>query len=297
MFNNIKNILIENNYSLKNISTFKIGGNAKYFVECYSIKSIKQVVIRCIKTNMKYKLVGGCSNLLFDDNGYNGAIIRFSKDSVKKKKTNLLAYAGIDMSCLINFCTTYNLTGIENFIGIPCKLGGAIKNNLGAFNLEIGSILKYVTFLRFNKTKTKLMKIRKKIKQNDFSYRKSNFLKEDDIIISAELKLKHLDKNQIVENLKYYYNKKSSSQPLNYASCGSVFKRENDIIPAKIIDDLGLKGVRIGDAEISNKHAGFIVNLNNASSKNVLELINLIKKEVKEKQDIDLNCEIEYVNF
>ena len=297
MFTKIKNIEIFKNFELKNISSFQIGAKAKYFINCFSVKAIKQVIQVCKKTKLNYKIVGGCSNILFDDKGYNGAIIRFAKADVKFKKDKLVAYSGISMPSLINFSSTLKLSGLENFIGIPCNLGGAIKNNLGAFNVELGSLIHKVKILTFKKNNQALKLITKTINSNDFSYRRCNFLNESSVIISAELLLKKSTKTEIVENLNFYYKKKSTTQPLDFPSCGSIFKRDKNLIPAKIIDDLNLKGLRIGQAEISKKHAGFIINLGGAKSSDVLELIDIVKTTVKEKLNIELSCEIEYLGY
>ena len=208
MFTNIKDIIIEKNYKLKDISPIKIGGHAKYFIKCYTIKSLKKVLTICLKAKLNYKIVAGCSNLLFDDNGYNGAIIQFCKDDVKITKNKVFAYAGIDMACLINYTSTFKLSGLENFIGIPAKFGGAIKNNLGAFNSEIGSMINKVKILSLNKDKTHFKIKTKKIKSGDFSYRSCNFLKPTDLIISASLTLRKSTKSDINENLKLYFQKK-----------------------------------------------------------------------------------------
>ncbi|MBQ8430759.1 MAG: UDP-N-acetylmuramate dehydrogenase [Clostridia bacterium] len=295
MFNSIKDVECFENYSLKKLSTFKIGGNARFYLECFSTMALKKCIKKCLKNNIKFKIIGNGSNLLFDDLGYNGAIIKIKNESVKLCSNQMLATASMHISKLLNLAINHNLSGLENFIGIPASLGGAIKNNLGAFGAEISNLVSQVTVLRFQNQNHKIIKLN--ISHKDFSYRKANFLELSDIIISAKLNLKKLDKTTILNNMTNCFKKKNDTQPLNRFSAGSIFKRNNDIIPAKIIDELGLKGVCINDAEISTKHAGFIVNNGDASSNDVLKLIEFIKHKVKEKYDINLEEEIEYVPF
>lgn len=149
--------------------------------------------------------------------------------------------------------------------------------------------------INIKNNKIKINKILYKPLKNSFSYRKNNFLNKFDILLEISLFLKKLNKILIENNIKNYYLKKSSTQPLNAFNIGSIFKRDKFFFPAKIIDELGLKGYLVGGAQISTKHAGFIINLNNASSQNVLDLINIIKTKVKQNFNLDLELEIEYV--
>lgn len=295
MFKNIRDIETRYDYSLKNLSTFRIGGKTKYYIICHTLKALIKTLKACLKFNIKFKVVGGCSNILFDDLGFNGAIIKLKFNYIKIKKNKIKASSDISLGNLINLATKHNLSGLENFIGIPAHVGGAIFNNLGAFEKEISNNLIKIKYLKI--IKNKLLIKSKIIKNTDFSYRKCNFLNNFDIILFSEFKLKYLDIDTINLNLFNYFNKKATTQPLNCYSLGSVFKRGNFPPPAKLIDELGLKGKRIGGAEISKKHAGFIVNINNATCKDVLALIDFIKKEVKTHFGYELKEEIEFLPF
>lgn len=321
MFRKIKGCKVKKNLSLKSISTFKIGGKAKYFLICSNLSALKKAIKICIAHNTNFKIVGGCSNLLFDDCGYNGAIIKLNFNFVKFDNNFLTASADVSMPNLISLSKENNLSGLEYFVGIPCSLGGAIFNNLGTNKKEMCEIIDTIKILKIkiknnlkNTQKIKINKLKnrkgvfdkKSIKfkiytikpaKNDFSYRKNNFLNNFDIILFAKLKLINLNKNIIQNNLINFLNLKSKSQPLNMESAGSIFKRGKDYFPAQIIDELNLKGVRVGGAEISKKHAGFIVNIDNAKCQDVLHLIEYIKHKVWTNYLIDLKEEIEYVPF
>lgn len=354
MFRKIKNTAIQKNFDLKNACTFHIGGNARYFIKCYTIVALKRVVKICLRRSIHFKVIGNGSNLLFDDKGFNGAIIKFCDKHCCVKGQTMIASSGVDMADMIAVAKTHSLSGLENFVGIPCTLGGAIYNNLGANNVEISSLIdSVVTFkikncksikqtninckkhknyyqkkhinnckiftnncnkiyrnnyckkhtnnyckninkLLINK-KPKIIKNTYKILENSFSYRKNNFINKNEIIIGAKIKLISLNKNIVQKNIINNYSKKYNSQPLNNYSAGSVFKRGQNFLPAKIIDELGLKGTKVGGAEISQKHAGFIINTGNATSTDVITLINLIKQRAKDVYNYEFEEEIEYV--
>ena len=176
MFKKIKNIELYENYPLKNLSTIRIGGPAKYFIICKTINALKQVILICEIRHLKYKIIGGASNLLFDDRGFNGVIIRLNLNLKSVKKNHCKFSADIDMSSAINFCYQNSLSGLENFVGIPCQIGGAIKNNLGAFNNEINKYLIKIKYLKIiNKNNNIIFKISQKAIKNTknkyFSYR------------------------------------------------------------------------------------------------------------------------------
>lgn len=295
----IKDIEYQINYSLKNLSYIKIGGKANYYIKCNSLKSLKTILKLCIKFNIKYKIIGNGSNLLFDDLGFNGAIIKYNNNLIRKKQKFIICSSSIKMCDLLNFSYLNNLSGLENFTGIPCCLGGAVKNNLGAYGKEISHTIisvKYLSLIKIN-NKIKLKIYNKKIKNDDFSYRKCNFLNKNDVILKIKILLTNSEKINIFNKMQLFLSKKANSQPLNYPSCGSTFKRNDSFLPAKAIDELGLKGFRIGDAQISNKHAGFIVNLRNATSKEVLALIDIIKLNVFKTYNQILETEIEYIPY
>lgn len=282
-------IEIYKNHCLKDFCTFKIGGIAKFIFIVKNIKILKKVVFFCKKRKIKYKIIGFGSNLLFDDNGYKGAIIVNKSSGFCFRKHCLYADSGCSLNEIISKCKTHNLSGIENLAGIPSSIGGALYNNCGANGTEIGDLVEHIDILDENLTFRQLNK-----NQLNFSYRDSTFKHKNYIILRVKLNLKFSTYEQINKNIILALQKKSSSQPLDLPSAGSIFKRST-IIPAKIIDDLGLKGARIGDAEISTKHAGFIVNIGNATSEDVKSLISHIEKRVFKATNTVIEREIEYV--
>lgn len=291
MFKKINNVTCFKNEPLSNFCTFQIGGNAKYVVLAYNIDALLDTINTCLQHNMKYKIIGSGSNILFDDLGYNGTIIKYV-DSYKKLADNALyTSSGNHLSDLIQYTSSNNLSGLEFAIGVPAQLGGAIINNLGAYNHNIGSLIQYVTVLR-GKHIVYLTQ-----DECGFAYHKSSLQYGEDIVLSAIIHLNPSNKAQILSDTKQFFAKRTSTQPLHYANAGSIFRRMDNIIPAKLIDELQLKGTRVGGAQISTKHAGFIVNLGEATSKDVLQLINIIQFKIYQKYNISLELEIEYLPF
>lgn len=294
MFSDIKDISVEYMFPLSSLSQIKIGGRAKYFIVCNTPIGLIKTIKVCLKNSIKYKLIGGCSNILFDDKGYNGAIIKLNFNKLKIKKNRLICSSDLPIGRIISELQKKKLSGMENFIGIPACVGGAIFNNMGAFENEISKKLIKLKYLSINKKINLKSKI---IKNTDFSYRKCNFLNKNDIILFSEFNLNYSNLDDINLKLFNYFYHKKSTQPLNLPSLGSVFRRGDYPPPALLIDRLKLKGLKVGGAEVSTKHSGFIVNSSNATCKDVLALIDLIKLKVKEAYDIDLVEEIEYLPY
>lgn len=287
---NMKDLEIYKNYSLKNLSTFKIGGNADFVFICHTSKSLLSCVRYCKKHNIKFKIIGLGANLLFSDERYKGAIIVNKTNNIEFEKSSVTADSGTSVGNLINKCYLRNLSGLENLAGIPATVGGAVVNNLGSFNTTISEFIDMVEAVDL----TNLNRLSFNKNECDFNYRHSIFQTNKYLILKVKFNLNEDSQSLIRDRITTAIHKKVSTQPLNYPSAGSVFKR-GEIIPAKVIDELGLKGVRIGDAEISTKHSGFIVNLGNATSEDVKNLIDLINDKVKEKFNTTLTPEIEFV--
>ena len=306
----MKKIEVYKNAPLKKVCTFNIGGNANFLFKTHSNYAIKKVIKYCCMHNIKYKVIGCGANLLFDDLGYNGAIIVNNAKQFKIKGEHIVANAGIKMAELIDIAKRNNLSGLEAFAGIPSTLGGAVFNNLSAWGHELANLVVYVkgfyvppkkadiasykasknTSIKYFKTYTLSNKDCK------FKYRGSVFSGGNFIITQAKLKLNKSNKTEIEQNIKTALTKKQTAQPLGYPNAGSVFKR-TDILPAKLIDEAGLKGTKIGGAQISTKHAGFIVNIGNATSKDVKALVAKIEEVIYIKFSATLEREIEYVDY
>lgn len=280
------------NESLKNYCTFHIGGNAKYLYVATTKANLVAVCRYCKEYNIKYKIIGLGANLLFDDSGFDGLIIVNKTKNLLFRKNCVYIDSGVNLTSLIFICCNKGLGGLSALSGIPSTIGGAIVNALGAFNCEFADFVEYVECYHISNLYKKLKLSHDKCK---FSYRSSLFKNGEYIITRAKLKFPYASPLTIKEQINEAIIKKSSTQPLDCFSAGSVFKHGH-IIPAKVIDELGLKGTKVGGAEISTKHAGFIVNSNSATSKDVKELIDLIKHKVKLHYNANLELEIEFVN-
>ena len=232
---------------------------------------------KCHKTNT-LKHDNNSSNLCFND-----------------KNNSCFAYvdSGVNVTNLIMKCALRSLCGFERLAGIPSTVGGAVVNSLGAFDTNFSDFVEWVECYHKNDLTKKLILSHDECQ---FGYRTSLFKCGNYIITKVKLRLFEDDKSLIQKRIKEAVKKKKSTQPLDQYSAGSVFKRTN-IIPAKVIDELGLKGTKIGGAEISTKHAGFIINSNSATSKDVKQLITLIQQKVKSATNEDLTPEIEFVEY
>lgn len=277
--------------SLKNFCTFKIGGTANFVFIVENTHTLIQVCKFCTENNIKFKVIGFGANLLFDDEGFDGAIIVNKSKKVKFGFLSVKSDSGVSVGSLINKCIKRNCSGLENFAGIPSTVGGAVVNSLGAFNSNFSDLVDYVVC--FNPDTNKIVKI----KANDckFGYRTSIFKTCNLVILWVKLRFKFKRNKDIKNTMNSCLKTKQQTQPTNQLSAGSVFKR-GTIVPALEIDKLGLKGTRIGDAQISTKHAGFIINLGSATSQDVKNLINLINIKILENYGCTLETEIEFVN-
>lgn len=291
MFSKIKNIKQLINEPLKNYSSFKIGGNAKYLIMANTADSLIEVIYTCKQHSLPFKIIGNGSNMLFDDLGYNGAIIKYSNDYIKLKNNCLQVSSGCSINELITFTHQHNLCGFEFAVGVPAQVGGAVANNLGAYQEEFSTYISQVTILKNGHLSY--------LKKHDcnFDYHCSRFQKGDEIVLGITFQPPKQDKAISQQKMFDFFNQRKSKQPLNLPNAGSIFKRLDNLSPAKLIDDANLKGTTIGDAQISTKHAGFIVNIGNAKSNDVLNLINLIKIKIFEKYNIDLQLEIEHLPY
>ena len=277
------------NEPLARHTTFKIGGKAKYFICPREIKELKEALVFAGKKKLPLLIIGAGSNILVKDKGFSGLVIKLL-GGLKKyniKQNIVTAQAGVYLPELALICAKRSLSGLEFLSGIPGTVGGAVKGNAGAWGQEIAQIVKSVTVITL---KGKLKKL--KPAQITFGYRKSNL---KDIVIEVELKLEKSTKEKIYQKIREYILKRKLSQPLEYPSAGSVFKNPRGYHVAKLIESCGLKGKRIGQAQISKKHANFIVNLARAKAKEVIALMNLIKKKVEKKFKITLEPELKIV--
>lgn len=285
-----KNILLSEH------TTFKIGGPAKYFCIVKNVDDIKEAIKMAKKENLPFFILGNGSNILAGDEGYDGIIIQLKITNCEFKKNKIIADAGLLLKNLILKSADANLGGLEWAAGIPGTVGGGIYGNCGAYGHSLSeSIIKIKTLNPVD------FKIRNYTNKDcKFAYRESIFKKNKEIILEAEFKLKNGDQKEIKKNIKEILETRKKIPKL--PSAGSVFKNiyslKGEKIPAGyLIEQCGLKGKTVGGAKISESHANFIVNFNNAKSADILALINLCKKEVKKKFVIDLQTEIQLIDF
>lgn len=285
---------IEKDILLSTLTTYKTGGIAKLVVYPNNINNLKELIKLIHKYNINYFILGKGSNTLFSDNEFNGVIIKLDKlNNFEIKQNEIYVESGMILSKLVQESVKNNLTGLEFAIGIPGTIGGAIYMNAGAYGSNISNIIKSVIILN-----EKLQIVEIPLEKLKFDYRYSIFQANKNLIcVAANIKLKFGNHDEIASKIKENLLKRKNSQPLEYPSAGSVFRNPEGNYAGKIIEELGLKGKNIGGAEISTKHANFIINKNNASSSDILNLIKLVQKEAKDKYKIDLKLEQQLVNW
>jgi UDP-N-acetylmuramate dehydrogenase len=288
----LKNILAEREVSLSNHSTFKIGGPCDLAVFpknrdelALSLKILKDLDVR-------HRVIGRGSNILFADAGYDGALVFTSKMCSVAVNSDGVAYAesGATLKSIALAAAKSGLSGLEFAHGIPGSLGGGIFMNAGAYGGEISDVLKYSEYYD---TETGEFG-RFEHADHEFSYRHSVYAdKRELIIVGACFELKEGDSDSIKAQIDEYASKRKNSQPLEYPSAGSVFKRPApDLFVGKMIEESGLKGYTIGGAQVSEKHAGFIINVGGATAKDVLDLVGHIQGVIRQNYGVEIECEI-----
>ena len=273
---------------LKNLTTFKIGGRCKLLVKVCNMSDLMWLLNVLRKGNIRFFVLGGGSNVLFSDSGFDGVVVKLSGkfQEIKIKNNILTVGAGVSLFNLAKFCADHGLCGLEWAYGIPGSVGGATLMNAGAYGKQFSDSIVSVDCLSQNLKKLKLSN-----KACCFSYRKSIFQTNKLIITSVELSVAQSDGSLVVQKQKEYLKKRLASQP-SYPSAGSIFKRCGDIPVSKLIDDLHLKGFCVGDAQVSKKHAGFIINVGSASCNDVLNLIEYIKQKLDSHYNVRPKLEI-----
>ena len=290
-------ILSENvkyNIPMKNYTSFKIGGPAEYFVQIKNAEELQEALKIHQQTKEPLTIIGNGSNLLVNDNGIKGIVLQINikKLEIQEEKDSIkvIVGSGNKLGELAQKLAQKEIAGFEFASGIPGTIGGAIRMNAGAHGTEMKDIVQTITYV------DKMGKIHKMTaEQAKFQYRKSIFAEKDYIIIEAELKLQKGKKKEIQETMQEYAKYRKEKQPLEYPSAGSTFKRGEDFITAQLIDECGLKGYQIGGAQISEKHAGFIINKGNATAEDVLKLIEYTKEQVYKKFNKVIETEIEVI--
>ena len=290
--NNIGTLLKD--VSLKKYTSYKIGGIAKIMVYPKNVDKLVLLLNKLNKDNINYKVLGKGSNLIFSDEDYNGVIIKLDLfDRISINDTVIKAGAGVSLVKLAYLAYTKGLTGLEFASGIPGSIGGAVFMNAGAYKSDMGYITSEVLVL------TPELEV-KTLYNKDLNYKyRSSFLKHNPnyICLEATIVLRHGDKVLIKELMETRRQKRLMMQPLEYPSAGSVFRNPEGDFAGRLIEECGLKGFMIGGAMVSEKHANFIINKNNASANDIRNLILYVHDTVKEKKGVDLKIEQEFVNW
>ncbi len=286
---NRKNIF--KNEPMEKHTSFKIGGTADYFVKITSVEELKAILNFTKQKNIPLTVVGNGTNILVREAGIRGIVIKLElKDFKIKRLSNeilITAEAGMTLAALANIALKEEIGGLEFLSGIPGTIGGALRMNAGAYGKEMKDIVLKTRYMTYDgKIKTL------DLKEHNFEYRNSIFSKLNAIIIDTTLKLEKGEKFEIQNKMEEYSKLRKEKQPLEYPNAGSTFKRVGDKITAKMIDECGLKGYSVGDAEISTKHAGFVVNKGKATATDILKLVEYVKDKVKEKFNVDIELEI-----
>jgi UDP-N-acetylmuramate dehydrogenase len=281
--------IIETNYPLAKDTWYGLGGPADYFIRPETVEQLRKVAHRCNENNVPIYVLGFGSNLLISDDGLRAAVIKLEAEKFTQTQFDgeqLTAWAGAKLSELVLTCVKKGLSGLEALTGIPGSIGGAVKMNAGGAFGDIGAAIETVTLMDsqgnvFEKSKPELM----------FDYRSTNITAP--FILSATLKLAGADPEQIMRTVKEIWIYKKNSQPLNTRNCGCVFKNPRGVSAGALIDRAGLKGLQIGGAIVSEKHANFIIAEEGCKSRDVVRLIDAIKERVKEQFGIELELEVE----
>lgn len=280
------------NAKMKDYTTYKVGGSVLALVIPEDTNDLIKLMNYIYNNNIKYKILGNGSNLIFNESGFDGVIIKLDKfDKYEQNDNTFIVGSGYQLIRFSNKVSNLGYTGMEFATGIPGTIGGAVFMNAGAYNSDMGYVIDYIKVL------TPQLEIKTLYNSElNFHYRTS-YLKEHKNYICLEvcIKLKKGDKDVIADIIKDRRKRRLESQPLEYPSAGSVFRNPTNNYAGKLIEELGFKGYNYKGAEVSTKHANFIINKYKAKGEDIKELINMIKNKVKEKYDIDLIVEQEFV--
>ena len=284
---------IQENYPMRKHLSFRCGGNARFFAEIESIDELILAQKFSIDKNIPLFILGQGTNILISDLGYNGLIIKLGKSfnsfELSDNGTQMIAKAkaGVILGSLSRKVSKEGFAGLQMLAGIPGTIGGAVYMNAGAYGQEISDTLTEVTTL----TEKGELKTYSN-KECSFAYRSSIFQKNKEIILEASFKLPKSERNILESEIENAMKSRREKQPLDKPNAGSAFKRPKEGFPGAFIEQAGLKGFKIGDAQVSEKHANFIVNLGNATAKEIAELFNYVEQKVYERFQIKLEREV-----
>lgn len=273
-------------------TTFKIGGTADIFVKLRSTEQIERLIDLCNERNVPIKVIGNGSNILVKDNGVREIVAKICTNSYEfLDEETIRVDAGMLNVKVSMILVEHSLTGFEFASGIPGTIGGAVKMNAGAYGSQMSDVVVKTKYIDLKDMQIKEINNT----EQKFEYRKSLFSTTPSIIIDTTLQLKKAEKEEIQKKISKNNESRKTKQPIEKPSAGSTFKRGKNFITAQLIDECGLKGYTVGGAQVSTKHAGFIVNTGNATASDVIKLVEIIKQKVQEKFNKDIDLEIEII--
>lgn len=275
---------------MKEHTSFKTGGNADILINPKDDEAVKAILTFAKENDTPLTVVGNSSNMLVSDDGIKGIVIKTAGglNDISLYDSMITAGAGVSLARLCIYALDNSLSGLEFAYGIPGTVGGAVYMNAGAYGGEIKDVLKGITHIT-----PELITEQKSVGELSLSYRHSFYSDNDGyFILNAQFELQKDDPKLIKERMDDFLSRRKSKQPIEYPSAGSTFKRPEGYFAGKLIEDCGLKGYRIGGAMVSEKHAGFVINYDNATTEDILNLITYIQKTVKEKTGVTLETEV-----
>ena len=284
-------INVYTNESMKKHTTFRIGGNADYFLIPENTSELQSAIKICRANNIPYFILGNGSNILVSEKGIVGDVISTVKiNTIEVYEDTIYAQAGAKLSKTASIAAENSLSGFETLSGIPGTVGGAVFMNAGAYGGEIKDVALEVYAIDENGNEKTFSN-----SECNFGYRSSVFSSGEYIITGAKFRLRTKDKDEITAQMRDYAERRRDRQPLSFPSAGSTFKRPEGYFAGKLIQDSGLRGFAIGGAAVSEKHCGFVVNTGNATCSDVVNLIDYIKKCVYEKFGVMLHEEVRII--
>ncbi|MDO5023146.1 MAG: UDP-N-acetylmuramate dehydrogenase [Eubacteriales bacterium] len=304
------------NETMAKHTSFLCGGEAAIYVACEDPITTAKILYIAKLFGVPCTVLGNGSNVLFSDRGFNGLVLQLKKNSLKAEGDTLYAFAGTRLSYLSKEAKHLSLTGLEFAHGIPGSVGGAVYMNAGCYGNNISDVLIYADCLNLNninkannianakeqseaiiKNKKELPILRYSNEELKFSYRNSLVKEQNLLVLNAAFKLKPGEQDKIANTMQEMQEKRHASQPLEYPSAGSFFKRPHNNFAGALIEQSGLKGLRIGGAQVSEKHAGFIINTGGATSSDVWHVAQEVQNKVYQKFQVMLEPEVEFIGF
>jgi len=283
---------VETGTLMKELTTMRVGGAADCVVYAKNIEDIKKVVRGCAENGVPLTVVGRGSNLIVRDGGLRGVVLQLGKDfgSIAVEENRITAQAGATLGALSRAALDNGLEGLEFAEGIPGSVGGGVYMNAGAYGGEMAQVLTKVCVLQKDGTVAEMSK-----EELDMRYRHTKLMELGCVVLEAEFELKQGNKGEIAARMADFAQRRREKQPIQYPSSGSFFKRPEGYFAGKLIQDAGLKGATIGGAQISELHAGFMINIGNATAGDILNLMEKVQNEVMAQFGVQLEPEVRII--